>query len=147
MFVYIPGYITTGFFASTPLEKTIANYNVNATCTIKITHHFLNLMIQRKQKGLIEFTSSSGGFIPGAMTGIYSATKAFITVGSLRDASRLVHSIVNSNMSKWQNFGASLAAETLEDGIDILVVNPSPIASNFFANTGGTVQTAYVNAR
>ncbi|KAJ3025789.1 hypothetical protein HDV00_012495 [Rhizophlyctis rosea] len=108
------GYITTGFFASTPLEKTLANYNVNATCTIKITHHFLNLMVQRKQPGLIEFTSSSGGFIPGAMTGIYSATKAFIT-----------------------NFGASLAAEVLEDGIDILVVNPSPIASNFFANAGG----------
>ncbi|KAJ3047529.1 hypothetical protein HK097_011454 [Rhizophlyctis rosea] len=108
------GYITTGFFAHTALEKTIANYNVNSTCTIKITHHYLNLMLQRKQKGLIEFTSSSGGFIPGAMTGIYSATKAFIT-----------------------NFGASLAAETYEHEIDILVVNPSPIASNFFANAGG----------
>ncbi|KAJ3280782.1 hypothetical protein HK104_000402 [Borealophlyctis nickersoniae] len=107
------GYILPGFFASTPIKAIMSNYNVNATVTLKITHHFLNEMLKRGDKGLIEFTSSSGGFIPGSMTGVYSSTKAFLT-----------------------NFAATLAAEVKEAGIDVMVVHPSPIASNFFDNAG-----------
>lgn len=105
------GYIKPGLFAALPIDVIMSNYHTNATVTIKITHHFLNLMMSRKEKGLICFTGSSGGFIPGPMSSIYSSTKAWMT-----------------------NFAASLAAETAEDGIDVLCIHPSPIASNFYDN-------------
>ena len=71
-------------------------------------------MVLSSRKGLICFTSSSGGFIPGPMSSIYSSTKAFLT-----------------------NFGVSIAAELRQDNIDVLVVHPSPIASNFYQNSAG----------
>ena len=105
------GYIKPGLFASLPIDVIMSNYHTNATINIKITHHFLNRIMERKEKGLICFTGSSGGFIPGPMSSIYSSTKSWMT-----------------------NFAASLAAETAEDGIDVLCIHPSPIASNFYDN-------------
>ena len=78
------GYIKPGLFASLPIKTLMANYNTNASCTIEITHHFLKQMMERKEKGLICFTGSSGGFIPGPMSSIYSSTKAWMTVKSAR---------------------------------------------------------------
>ena len=105
------GYIKPGLFAGLSLETLLANYNTNATCTLGITHHFLRKMMARKEKGLLCFTGSSGGFLPGPMSSIYSSTKAWMT-----------------------NFVVSLAAETVPYGIDTLVIHPSPIASNFYNN-------------
>jgi short-subunit dehydrogenase len=110
------GYIKPGLFASLPIDTIMSNYHTNATVTIKITHHYLNLMMDRKEKGLICFTGSSGGFIPGPMSSIYSSTKAWMT-----------------------NFSVSLAAETAEDGIDVLCIHPSPIASNFYDNASSKI--------
>jgi short-subunit dehydrogenase len=108
------GYIKPGLFAQLPLQTLLDNYNTNATCTIAIAHHFIRKMMSEKAKGLVCFTGSSGGFIPGPMSSIYSSTKAWMT-----------------------NFAASLAAEVVEDGIDVLCVHPSPIASNFYNNASG----------
>lgn len=61
------------------------------------------------KKGLIAFTSSSANLLPNPLSSIYSASKAFMTM-----------------------FAVSLAAETRNQGVDVVVVHPSPIASNFF---------------
>jgi short-subunit dehydrogenase len=108
------GYITTGFYHDLPLERSLKNYECNATAALKITHHFLNKMIEKKQKGLITFTSSSAGFISCPLSSMYAATKCFLTA-----------------------FGGSLAAEVKSFGIDVLVVHPSPIQSRFLTNSGG----------
>ncbi|ORZ21202.1 hypothetical protein BCR42DRAFT_488309 [Absidia repens] len=107
------GFITTGAFADIALGRNMANYNTNVTACLQITHHFLNRLLDRKLKGLVTFTSSSAGFIPNPMSSLYASTKIFLTT-----------------------FAASLAAEYAEDGIDVLVVHPSPINSNFYSNAG-----------
>jgi short-subunit dehydrogenase len=103
------GYMTTGFFANLPLKRHLANYECNATAGVKITHHFANRMIEEGLRGLIAFTSSPAGRMPNPSTSLYGATKAFIT-----------------------EFAASIAPELRAEGIDVLVVHPSPIASNFY---------------
>jgi len=81
---------------------------------LRITHHFINKMLENKQKGLITFTASSAGFIACPLSSIYASTKCFLAT-----------------------YAASLAPEVKEFGIDVLVVNPSPIQSRFLNNSGG----------
>jgi NAD(P)-dependent dehydrogenase (short-subunit alcohol dehydrogenase family) len=45
------GFVMTGLFADTPLEKLLANYECNATAPLNITHHFLNRMLDKKLRG------------------------------------------------------------------------------------------------
>jgi len=104
------GFIITSFFADIPLEKVMANYNCNATSVVKITHHFLNTFKKQKfPKSAIIFTSSPSNLIPNPTSAIYGATKAFVT-----------------------EFATSVAPEVKVDGVDILVVHPSPVASGFW---------------
>ncbi|KAI8086453.1 uncharacterized protein BX664DRAFT_335831 [Halteromyces radiatus] len=108
------GFITTGAFADIALGRNMANYHTNVTAAcLQISHHFLNRLLDRQLKGLVTFTSSSAGFIPNPMSSLYASTKIFLTT-----------------------FAASLAAEYAEDGIDVLVIHPSPIDSNFYSNAG-----------
>jgi len=90
------------------------NFEVNAAASVKITHYFLNKMMDKKQKGLIAFTSSSAGFIPNPLAALYASTKAFLTT-----------------------FAASVSAEVKSFGIDVVVVHPSPISSQFYSNADG----------
>jgi short-subunit dehydrogenase len=83
---------------------------VNATAPLKITHHFLNQMLDNKQRGAVFFTSSPAGLMPCPMSSIYGSTKAFLT-----------------------EFATSIAPEVKSDGIDICVVNPSPVDTGFYA--------------
>ncbi|KAI9205412.1 uncharacterized protein BJ171DRAFT_423233 [Polychytrium aggregatum] len=106
------GYIVTSFFAETPLETVLANYNTNATASIKIAHHFSRKLIAKKLKGFICFTSSGAAYLPTPLTSMYGPTKVFLT-----------------------NLGAALAAELRPEGVDVMVVHPSPIASNFYKNS------------
>eukprot|EP00597_Dinobryon_sp_UTEXLB2267_P015424 CAMPEP_0170128460 /NCGR_PEP_ID=MMETSP0020_2-20130122/21187_1 /TAXON_ID=98059 /ORGANISM="Dinobryon sp., Strain UTEXLB2267" /LENGTH=150 /DNA_ID=CAMNT_0010362391 /DNA_START=11 /DNA_END=459 /DNA_ORIENTATION=- len=62
-------------------------------------------------KGCFIFTSSVSGYIPNPFAVMYGATKAFVS-----------------------QFAASLAIEVRANGIDVLAVHPSPVASNFFDN-------------
>lgn len=103
------GYIVTGFFDHTSLDAQLANVECNATSTVKITHHFLRAMLEKKLKGCFIFTSSVSGYIPNPFAVMYGATKAFVS-----------------------QFAASLAIEVRANGIDVLAVHPSPVASNFF---------------
>jgi short-subunit dehydrogenase len=103
------GYIVTQFFDRTTMDAQLANVECNSTSTVKITHHFLQKMLQKKKRGCIVFTSSVSGYIPNPFAVMYGATKSFVS-----------------------QFAASLAVEVRAKGIDVLAVHPSPVASNFF---------------
>jgi len=103
------GYMLTGFFYKTSLEKQMANLECNAVCAMQITHHFVGKMIDKKLSGCVVFTSSAAASMPSPFTVLYAATKSFLS-----------------------SFGASLAAEVKSRGIDVLVVHPSPVASRFY---------------
>jgi short-subunit dehydrogenase len=107
------GYIQPGFFAETEFSRVRGNFECNAVCSLEITHHFVRLMLQRKDKGLIAFTSSAGCYLPGPTATLYSSSKAFLT-----------------------NFAATLAAEVKDAGLDVVVIHPSPVASNFYKTQG-----------
>lgn len=85
------------------------SFFLKATSCIKITHHFVNRILDAKLKGYIGFTSSSAGFVPNPLSAMYASTKAFLTL-----------------------FATSLAPEVRSLGIDVVVVHPSPMATNFF---------------
>lgn len=99
-------------FHKSNINSHITNYHCNATSAVYITHHFTSKMVQAKLKGLVVFTSSPGGFFPSPLTVMYASTKSFLTT-----------------------FGASIAPELAIDGIDVVVVHPSPVATNFYSNT------------
>lgn len=105
------GYIVTGFFDQTTLDSQLANLECNSTACVKVTHHFLKEMLNKKLKGCFIFTSSVSGYIPNPFAVMYGATKAFVS-----------------------QFAASLAIEVRNSGIDVLAVHPSPVKSNFFDN-------------
>ncbi|CAD2217669.1 short-chain dehydrogenase [Angomonas deanei] len=107
------GYISTGLFADTELERLRCNLECNAGCAVPITHHFLTKMIEQKRKGYITFTSSASTYLPGPTATLYSPSKAFLT-----------------------NFATTLAAENKDVGIDVTVVHPSPVNTNFYKNEG-----------
>ena len=82
------GYIASGLFANMSIERQLGNYHVNQTISLLTTHHFVNILIDKKLRGCVCFTSSPAGQMPGPLAAIYGATKAFLT-----------------------NFGSSLACE------------------------------------
>lgn len=103
------GYIVTGFFDQTTLDAQLANLECNSTACVKVTHHFLKLMLEKNLKGCFVFTSSVSGYIPNPFAVMYGATKAFVS-----------------------QFAASLAIEVRAKGIDVVAVHPSPVNSKFF---------------
>lgn len=103
------GYMVTGFFADTPLEKWLANLNCNQTASIAIAHHFVARMRAAKLKGAVLFTSSPANIMPSPFSTLYGATKAAVT-----------------------HFACSLACEVGPDGIDVSVLHPSPVATRFY---------------
>ena len=73
------GFMVTGFFDQSPLGKLLANMECNATAAVNISHHFASKLVSSKKKGCIVFTSSVAGFIPTPFSGMYGATKAFVS--------------------------------------------------------------------
>eukprot|EP01087_Luapelamoeba_hula_P023499 TRINITY_DN864_c0_g1_i1.p1 TRINITY_DN864_c0_g1~~TRINITY_DN864_c0_g1_i1.p1 ORF type:complete len:327 (+),score=69.66 TRINITY_DN864_c0_g1_i1:125-1105(+) len=103
------GYLAIGFFSDMAIERQVKNVNVNAMAAMCITHHFVREMIDKKLRGAVTFTSSPAGQMPCPFSLVYGASKAFLT-----------------------EFGTSLAAEVAPDGIDVLVLHPSPVDTNFY---------------
>jgi len=87
------------------------NYHVNCTTSVMLTHHYVSKMLAKKLKGCVSFTSSPAGQMPGPMAALYGSTKAFLT-----------------------NFATSIAPELRPDGIDVFVMHPSPVNTNFYSN-------------
>jgi len=103
------GFVTIGFFSDLSLQRQLGNIECNMLAGVKLTHHFLNLMLQKKLKGAIVFTSSPAGQMPTPFSVVYGATKSFVTA-----------------------FATNLAPEVYWQGIDVQVVHPSPVDSNFY---------------
>eukprot|EP00216_Chloropicon_sp_CCMP2111_P004814 CAMPEP_0198239020 /NCGR_PEP_ID=MMETSP1446-20131203/4545_1 /TAXON_ID=1461542 ORGANISM="Unidentified sp, Strain CCMP2111" /NCGR_SAMPLE_ID=MMETSP1446 /ASSEMBLY_ACC=CAM_ASM_001112 /LENGTH=323 /DNA_ID=CAMNT_0043921549 /DNA_START=223 /DNA_END=1194 /DNA_ORIENTATION=- len=103
------GYMATGFFIQSPLERQLANIECNATSAVQITHHFVTKMVDAGLKGCVVYTSSAAASMPSPFTALYSATKSFLS-----------------------SFAAGLAAEVKSKGIDVCVVHPSPVATRFY---------------
>lgn len=49
------------FFSDLSLERQMGNIECNMLASVKLTHHFLNNMLEKKLKGAIVFTSSPAG--------------------------------------------------------------------------------------
>ncbi|KAG7343434.1 short-chain dehydrogenase [Nitzschia inconspicua] len=105
------GFMVTGFFDQAPLGKLLANMECNATASVNITHHFVSKLVSGKKKGCVVFTSSVAGFIPTPFSGMYGATKAFVS-----------------------QLACCLHIELQSLGIDVCAVHPSPVSSNFYNN-------------
>jgi short-subunit dehydrogenase len=105
------GFLVTGFFDQSPLGKLLANMECNATAAVNVSHHFSSKLVAEKKKGCIVFTSSVAGFIPTPFSGMYGATKAFVS-----------------------QLACSMHIELASLGIDVCAVHPSPVNSNFYNN-------------
>mmetsp|Transcript_18383 Transcript_18383/g.45137 ORF Transcript_18383/g.45137 Transcript_18383/m.45137 type:complete len:338 (-) Transcript_18383:291-1304(-) len=103
------GYIVAEFFNQVPVGAQVANVECNAVAPVKITHHFLSKLIDTNTRGCVVFTSSAAAYMPAAFSSMYGATKAFVSA-----------------------FGAALQVENASRGVDVCVVHPSPVASNFY---------------
>ena len=103
------GYMLTGFFCKSELPQIMANLECNVTSGVAICHLFARRMLAKGLPGCIVLTSSAAAAMPSPMSIMYSATKSFVSA-----------------------FGAGLAAEVTSKGIDVCVVHPSPVASNFY---------------
>ncbi|KAF5219003.1 hypothetical protein ECC02_008085 [Trypanosoma cruzi] len=112
------GYLHAGLFTDTEVDRLRANLECNAGCAIPITHHFLRKMMERQRRGLVTFTSSSAGYLPGPTATLYSPSKAFLT-----------------------NFAVTIAAEVRHAGIHVVVMHPSPVNTNFFNYKGPKLST------
>ena len=104
------GFMVTGFMDQAPIGKLLANMECNATACLNISHHFVSIMVQKKEKGCIVFTSSVAGFIPTPFAAMYASTKAFVS-----------------------QLAACLHIEVKPLGIDVCAIHPSPVASNFYS--------------
>jgi len=103
------GFVTIGFFSDLSLQRQLGNIECNMLSGVKLTHHFLNLMLAKKLRGAIVFTSSPAGQMVTPFSVVYGATKSFVTA-----------------------FGTNLAPEVYWQGIDVQVVHPSPVDTNFY---------------
>jgi short-subunit dehydrogenase len=104
------GYMVTGFFEDGEWAKHEANIACNETSAIALTHLFLRRMKAAGLRGAITFTSSPANIFPSPFSCLYGATKAAVS-----------------------HFATSLAVEVKADGIDVAVIHPSPVATNFYA--------------
>eukprot|EP01062_Namystynia_karyoxenos_P059378 TRINITY_DN50818_c0_g1_i1.p1 TRINITY_DN50818_c0_g1~~TRINITY_DN50818_c0_g1_i1.p1 ORF type:complete len:357 (+),score=146.18 TRINITY_DN50818_c0_g1_i1:92-1072(+) len=107
------GFVMTGFCHKTPADRQMANLECNAVSAFQLARHFVGIMVDKKLKGCVVFTSSPAMCMPSPFTALYSSTKAFVST-----------------------FAASLAGEVKSHGIDVLAVHPSPVASRFYEGGG-----------
>eukprot|EP00669_Euglena_mutabilis_P011822 TRINITY_DN6430_c0_g1_i1.p2 TRINITY_DN6430_c0_g1~~TRINITY_DN6430_c0_g1_i1.p2 ORF type:complete len:317 (+),score=130.08 TRINITY_DN6430_c0_g1_i1:23-952(+) len=113
------GYIVTGFFHHRPVTDHLANVHCNLTAAIHLTHHFYALMLEKKLRGAIVFTSSAAAVMPSPFAVGYGLTKAALT-----------------------EMATSLAVEARAKGVDVCVFHPSPVNSRFLQGGGTNVAVA-----
>jgi uncharacterized protein len=111
------GFGYAGRFEKLDLERLRAMVQVNCMAPVVVTRRLLPAMRSRG-KGAIIITGSVAGRQPLPLHGLYAATKAFD-----------------------QFLGESLWAELRGSGIDVLVLEPGPTATEFFQMAGETRET------
>jgi hypothetical protein len=111
------GFGYAGRFEKLDLERLRAMVQVNCMAPVVVTRRLLPAM-RARGKGAILITGSVAGRQPLPLHGLYAATKAFD-----------------------QFLGESLWAELRGSGIDVLVLEPGPTATEFFEMAGETRET------
>jgi len=76
------GFGLRGEFRDLPLARQLEMLRLNNEAIVELTYSLLPGMLERKQKGIINI-SSTAGFQPIPFASLYSATKAFVTTFSL----------------------------------------------------------------
>jgi short-subunit dehydrogenase len=103
------GYMATGLFDDADWARHEANIGCNATSHAAVAHLFVRRMRAARARGAVAFTSSPASCLPSPFACLYGSTKAFVS-----------------------QFAASLAGELRQDGIDVCVLHPSPVATRFY---------------
>jgi short-subunit dehydrogenase len=76
------GFGLRGEFRHLSLPRQLEMLRLNAEAIVELTYSLLPGMLERRQKGIINITSTAG-FQPIPFASVYSATKAFLTAFSL----------------------------------------------------------------
>src|SRR5579864_4975405 len=76
------GFGLRGEFRELSVSRQLEMLRLNNEAIVELTYNLLPGMLERKQKGIINI-SSTAGFQPIPFASIYSATKAFLTTFSL----------------------------------------------------------------
>jgi short-subunit dehydrogenase len=118
------GFMVTGFLDQAPIEKLLTNIECNATSAVNVSHHFVKILVSKKKKGCIVFTSSVAGFIPTPFAAMYASTKAFVS-----------------------QYAACMHIEVKPLGIDVCAIHPSPVSSNFYKKLDHKVEMIEVAAQ
>lgn len=119
------GFGTTGRFARLPLERELAEIDLNVTALVALTRLFLPAMVERR-RGTIINVASTAAFQGVPFMSIYGATKAFVL-----------------------SFSEGLAGELAGSGVNVLALCPGPVRTEFQAvakNENGRVPSfAYID--
>lgn len=73
------GYIQTGFFVKTALEKNCANLECNVGHVVGLSHMLINHMQDAGTPGCLVLTSSAAAVMPAPFASLYNSTKAFLS--------------------------------------------------------------------
>ena len=106
------GFSTVGRFERVPREKIREMIRVNCLAVAGLTHAFLPAMKARR-RGAIIIVSSVAAYQPLGLAATYGATKAFDLM-----------------------LGEALWAENRGTGVDVLVLSPGPVDTEFQAVAG-----------
>jgi short-subunit dehydrogenase len=108
------GFSAAGRFERVPLEKHVEMIQVNCVAVAALTRLFLPPMTARR-RGAVIIVASAAAYQPLGLASTYGATKAFDLM-----------------------FGEALWAETRGTGVDVLVLSPGPVETEFQAVAGET---------
>jgi uncharacterized protein len=97
-------------FLDYPLEKQMAQLDINVRALVSLSHAFAPAMVSRDKGGIINLASSAA-FQPLAGASLYAASKAFVL-----------------------SFSEALAQELSKTGVRVLAVCPGPVATQFYAD-------------
>ena len=108
------GFSAAGRFDRVPREKILGMIHVNCVAVAALTHAFLPAM-RTRGRGAVIIVSSAAAYQPLGLAATYAATKAFDLM-----------------------FGEALWAENRDSGVDVLVLSPGPVDTEFQAVAGET---------
>jgi short-subunit dehydrogenase len=124
------GFGLRGEFRANSLPRQLEMLRLNNQAIVELTYSLLPGMLERRQKGIINI-SSTAGFQPIPFASAYSATKAFLTTFSLaleqelRSAGVTVVTVCPGRLSKTENGSSEQARgkwagiyQTPEDVVD-----------------------------
>jgi 17beta-estradiol 17-dehydrogenase / very-long-chain 3-oxoacyl-CoA reductase len=100
------------------IEETIAMLNLNVQALLRLTRMIMPGMLQRK-RGLVLNVSALAGSVPGPLTQIYAASKAFV-----------------------DSFTRQLQAEYSSESVDVVLLKPGPVHTLGASEQAG--ESAYV---